>query len=691
MAAAPALDSCALLIPADLIAKVIGKAGAGLKHVRETTGCKLDVKPSQGHGVPRRVELVGGSDSLAAGIPQILRRAFQDEAQWNFTMLVPTTRAGMLIGKGGENLKRVRENTGVRITVERDAVDGPGGAKERMAQIEGDQANVPTALTIAFGYTGSGSPIGALPMIKSGAYAAVAAAAAAPATVVPMRGSAGGGGGVVAVPTQVPRPCTGSTNNGQVTVTFVGRGNVSLSGVRPMHPDPEVSQVHLVIPDSLAFAFQGEVKNVLAASGCNLVTLTRKDGVSQRRIVMVGNYTQLNIAQGLLVEQLKQTIMESGENEPAEYSVYLFIRKDAAGAVIGKKGDTLKQIRETSGCSRLAMAREEIEGQRPANITGSWPCVLQAEEVICGIIQQNVQYSGGDMAAVPEYSNGFDGADEQSAQETEMQDMQEMQYDGGCYGPSGVYAGCGGGGCAGVAGCGGHYNTGITLPMHTMGQKRAAEDGTLGGEPSKRLRGSPEEQTKMLVPSRAAGAVIGKQGTGLKMLRESTGVFVEMQHQNEAPQWPGDRMLIIRGDVNDRLQAVASVLTTVFSETAESVVLKLVVPREMAGALIGKQAANLSKMREQTGVNVQVDREEVQGERLVTATGTRQQVTGAATMILAALDANKHHNTGGMISADDGAQMEPQAQRPGGGAGGGGFWHGGDVAGTNDGNFGYGL
>merc|ERR1740120_209098 len=60
--------------------------------------------------------------------------------------------------------------------------------------------------------------------------------------------------------------------------------------------------------------------------------------------------------------------------------------------------------------------------------------------------------------------------------------------------------------------------------------------------------------------------------------------------------------------------------------------------RQEAGAIIGKQGSTLKSLREQTGVNCQVEKQEIMGERLVTASGQLQAVVSLAGLVMSLLD-----------------------------------------------------
>lgn len=300
----------------------------------------------------------------------------------------------------------------------------------------------------------------------------------------------------------------------------------------------------------------------------------------ERRAVIMGTLHQCLAAQGLLNEQIQEASRAAGL-EFAEVNVIYLVRKEAAGAVIGKQGSMLKQIREASG-ARITLAKDEIEGLRPCTLVGSLPAVVQAERSIFEVaMQAPVPPASG--AAANLTANG--GAFKSGSAHLAHEDM-------------------------------------ASLPP-TAKRQRVDEDDTL---------------TKLLVPSPSAGAVIGKQGSGLKEIRETTGAQVEMLQQPQAPQWPADRVVILRGAVSARQAAVSAVLRMAFQLYGDTCTLKLLVSSQQAGSVIGKQASTLRHIREQCGVSVQVDREEVLGDRLVTASGTHFQVSNAAAAILSIID-----------------------------------------------------
>merc|ERR1740121_1801489 len=130
-----------------------------------------------------------------------------------------------------------------------------------------------------------------------------------------------------------------------------------------------------------------------------------------------------------------------------------------------------------------------------------------------------------------------------------------------------------------------------------------------------------EGSVKLLIPARSAGAVIGKQGSGLQGIRQECGVRVDMKKQQDAPQWPEDRVMTVQGGQSGRISAVQAVLQAAFTADPSSATLKMLVSPKEAGAVIGKAGSTLKSLREQSGANVKVEKQEFYGERLVIATG----------------------------------------------------------------------
>jgi len=167
---------------------------------------------------------------------------------------------------------------------------------------------------------------------------------------------------------------------------FAVEATVRLAEVHPPSPQPDVMQVHVVILERLAGAVLGRagarIQQTAVAAGCP-VWMTTRDGSTERRVVIVGNYKQCKVAQELVHEQISSA--QDADWRDTEAEAYLLVRVEAAGVVTGKQGFVLDRIRKHSG-ARIDLLRQEVEGQRPCIIAGTLQSVLRAQRLVFHLV-----------------------------------------------------------------------------------------------------------------------------------------------------------------------------------------------------------------------------------------------------------------------------------------------------------------
>mmetsp|Transcript_115887 Transcript_115887/g.368468 ORF Transcript_115887/g.368468 Transcript_115887/m.368468 type:complete len:655 (-) Transcript_115887:3-1967(-) len=192
---------------------------------------------------------------------------------------------------------------------------------------------------------------------------------------------------------------------------FAVEATVRISDVNPASPQPEVMQVHIVILERLAGLVLGRggsrIQQTAVAAGCP-VWMTPRDGSTERRIVVFGNYKQCKLAQELVHEQIATA--QDADWRDLETEVYLLVRGEAAGVVTGKQGFVLDRIRKHSG-ARIQLLRQELEGQRPCMIAGNLQSVLRAQRLVFHLVScVPVTHSSSDRQAPVAASSGAAGA-----------------------------------------------------------------------------------------------------------------------------------------------------------------------------------------------------------------------------------------------------------------------------------------
>lgn len=396
------VESFGILVPTAYIARVIGRGGAGLKRLREECGVKVKV---DSHDDPysaahRRVDLFGSVESCTMAFRLIAAETFAAEANAsaaseapNMMIIVTSAAIGRVIGKGGDNLRRVRELCGVHVAPAReDSINRATQAQERVITLTGHLARAPEAVRSILASTAdtarrdqlaphSGS-IG-LPYPAARVYGLPAGFM--PLGGLPMSGRAG---------------------------SYMGKGGQGspascLMGLRLQTPSAGEVQLHLHLPDRLVGVIIGNqgarLKQTAADAGCR-ISVTSREACLGRRAVIIGSLPQCERAQELLHAQLVEG--EAPEEGALDVTVTYFVPSAAASSVIGKQASTLKAIRETCN-TKIQFAREEVCSHRPCSITGSLPNVLQAERQIHETIESCGTGSSENMTTPP----GFDPAE----------------------------------------------------------------------------------------------------------------------------------------------------------------------------------------------------------------------------------------------------------------------------------------
>merc|ERR1712217_356879 len=109
----------------------------------------------------------------------------------------------------------------------------------------------------------------------------------------------------------------------------------------------------------------------------------------------------------------------------------------------------------------------------------------------------------------------------------------------------------------------------------------------------------------------------------------------------QAPHWPEDRVVILQGPWENCLHAMQAVLLAAYQMDENSANLKMLVTGGEAGAIIGKQGSTQKALREQAGISTQVEKNDIFGERLVTASGPLTSILGLVEVIIHLLRLNQ--------------------------------------------------
>ncbi|KAK2103181.1 Poly(rC)-binding protein 2 [Saguinus oedipus] len=116
-----------LLMHGKEVGSIIGKKGESVKKMREESGAHINI--SEGNCPERIITLAGPTNAIFKAFAMIIDKLGEDisSSMTNSTaasrppvtlrLVVPSSQCGSLIGKGGCNIKEIRESTGAQVQV----------------------------------------------------------------------------------------------------------------------------------------------------------------------------------------------------------------------------------------------------------------------------------------------------------------------------------------------------------------------------------------------------------------------------------------------------------------------------------------------------------------------------------------------------------------------------------------------
>ncbi|XP_005992192.1 far upstream element-binding protein 3 isoform X8 [Latimeria chalumnae] len=141
-------------VPDKMVGFIIGRGGEQISRIQLESGCKIQIAPDS-NGMPERpCILTGAPESIEQAkrlLGQIIDRCrngpgFHSDLDGGSSIqevLIPATKVGLVIGKGGETIKQLQERTGVKMIMIQDG-PMPTGA-DKPLRITGDPFKVQQA------------------------------------------------------------------------------------------------------------------------------------------------------------------------------------------------------------------------------------------------------------------------------------------------------------------------------------------------------------------------------------------------------------------------------------------------------------------------------------------------------------------------------------------------------------------
>ncbi|XP_030663621.1 far upstream element-binding protein 2 isoform X2 [Nomascus leucogenys] len=357
---------------------------------------------------------------------------------------------------------------------------------------------------------------------------------------------------------------------------LASQGDSISSQLGPIHPPPRTSMTEEYrVPDGMVGLIIGrggeQINKIQQDSGCKVQISPDSGGLPERSVSLTGAPESVQKAKMMLDDIVSRgrggppgqfhDNANGGQNGTVQE---IMIPAGKAGLVIGKGGETIKQLQERAGVKMILIqdGSQNTNVDKPLRIIGDPYKVQQACEMVMDILRERDQGGFGDRneygsrigggidVPVPRHSVGVvigrSGEMIKKIQNDAGVRIQFKQDDG--TGPEKI---------AHIMGPPDRCEHAARIINDLLQSLRSGPPGPPGGPgmpPGGRGRGRgqgnwgpPGGEMTFSIPTHKCGLVIGRGGENVKAINQQTGAFVEISRQLPPNGDPNFKLFIIRG------------------------------------------------------------------------------------------------------------------------------------------------
>uniref|UniRef100_A0A1W7RAC0 Insulin-like growth factor 2 mRNA-binding protein 1 n=1 Tax=Hadrurus spadix TaxID=141984 RepID=A0A1W7RAC0_9SCOR len=381
-----------ILVLSDMVGAIIGRAGGTIRQITQQSRARVDVHRKENAGsLEKVITIYGNPENCSLACQKILEVMQQEANNTNrgdipLKILAHNNLIGRIIGKNGNTIKRIMEQTDTKITVSSSIHDVNSFNLERIITIKGKLDNICKAeqmisSKLRQSYENDLAAMAPQALMFPGLH---------PMAMMSTLGTAG-----------YPSPRTGNP----ASPYSVYNSNQSYmpmmyppSSVPHQQQEPLKENVFLYIPNSAVGAIIGTggstIRDMISSSGASIkVAQPNKDEPldrqSERRVTIVGSPEAQWKAQFMVFK--KVSFEGFAGPQEARLRVEIFVPSNQVGRIIGKGGQTVRELqRLTHAIIKLPEESQNTESEEiPVHIIGDFYSTQAAQRQIRALVTRN--------------------------------------------------------------------------------------------------------------------------------------------------------------------------------------------------------------------------------------------------------------------------------------------------------------
>uniref|UniRef100_A0A2M4A6Q3 Putative igf2 mrna binding protein n=1 Tax=Anopheles triannulatus TaxID=58253 RepID=A0A2M4A6Q3_9DIPT len=398
-----------VLVQSEMVGAIIGRQGSTIRHITQQSRARVDVHRKDNVGsVEKAITIYGNPENCTMACKKILEVMQQEANSTNkgeicLKILAHNNLIGRIIGKSGNTIKRIMQDTDTKITVS-SINDISSFNLERIITVKGTIENMSKgesqiSAKLRQSYENDLQALAPQSIMFPGLHPmAMMSTAGNGMGFTGRTGGGGGGGGVPTVAGGGAGGAGGMYPGSNFPMYQPQAGGPATGGVPPGGSSEVQETTYLYIPNNAVGAIIGtkglHIRNIIRFSGASvkiapLEADKPQEQQTERKVTIIGTPEAQWKAQYLIFEKMREEGFVSGTDD-VRLTVEIFVPSAQVGRIIGKGGQNVRELQRVTG-SIIKLpehtANTPVDEETTVHIIGPFFSVQSAQRRIRTMMQ----------------------------------------------------------------------------------------------------------------------------------------------------------------------------------------------------------------------------------------------------------------------------------------------------------------